>query len=68
MRKLYRSPEDRMVAGICGGIGESYDIDPTVVRLVTVFLGLATGIMPVIVAYIIGVFVIPLRPTSEEGE
>lgn len=68
MKKLYRSREDRMVAGICGGIGESYEIDPTVVRLATVFLGLATGIMPVVVAYIIGVFVIPLRPTPEEGE
>lgn len=68
MKKLYRSKEDRMVAGICGGIGESYDIDPTVVRLGAVFLGLATAIMPVIVAYMIGVFVLPLRPTSEEGE
>ncbi len=68
MKKVYRSRENRMVAGICGGIGESYDIDPTVVRLAVVFLGLATGFVPVIVAYIIGVFVLPLRPTPEEGE
>jgi phage shock protein C len=62
MKKLYRSREDRMWGGICGGIGESYDIDPTLVRLGVIFLGLATGIMPVLVTYIIGVFVIPLRP------
>jgi phage shock protein C len=68
MKKLYRSRENRMLAGICGGIGESYNIDPTLVRLGVVFLGLATGFMPVVVAYIIGVFVIPPRPTPEEGE
>ena len=68
MKKLYRSREDRMVAGICGGIGESYDIDPTLVRLAVVFLGLATGIMPVLVAYIIGIFIVPLRPLSQGNE
>jgi phage shock protein C len=65
MKKLYRSREDRMVAGICGGIGEAYEIDPTVVRLGVVFLGLATGVMPVLVAYIIGIFIIPLGPSSQ---
>ncbi len=68
MKKLYRSREDRMVAGICGGIGESYDIDPTLVRLGVVFLGLATGIMPVLVAYIIGIFIVPLRPLSQDND
>jgi phage shock protein PspC (stress-responsive transcriptional regulator) len=65
---LYRSREDRMVAGICGGIGESYNIDPTVVRLAVVFLGLATGVMPVLVAYIIGIFIIPLGSSSQGNE
>jgi phage shock protein C len=68
MKKLYRSREDRMVAGICGGIGEAYEIDPTVVRLGVVFLGLATGVMPVLVAYIIGIFIIPLGPSSQGNE
>jgi phage shock protein C len=68
MKKLYRSREDRMVAGICGGIGEAYEIDPTVVRLGVVFLGLATGVMPVLVAYIIGIFIIPLGPSSQGND
>jgi phage shock protein C len=33
MRRLYRSREDRMIAGICGGMGEVYNIDPTLIRL-----------------------------------
>jgi phage shock protein C len=33
VRKLYRSREDRMIAGICGGVGEVYNIDPTLIRL-----------------------------------
>ena len=68
MKKLYRSREDRMVAGICGGIGEAYEIYPTLVRLGVVFLALATGVMPVLVAYIIGIFIIPLGPSSQGDE
>jgi phage shock protein C len=51
-----------MVAGICGGMGEVYGIDPTLIRLGLVFLGLATGIVPMVVAYIIGAIIIPLGP------
>lgn len=66
MRKLYRSREDRMVAGICGGIGEVYEIDPTLVRLGLVFLGLATAVLPLLVAYIVGIFIIPLGPLPQD--
>lgn len=62
MKRLYRSQEDRMVAGICGGMGEVYGIDPTLIRLGLVFLGLATGLVPMVVAYIIGAIIIPLGP------
>ncbi len=33
-KKIYRSESDRMIAGICGGIGEYFDIDPTLVRII----------------------------------
>ena len=33
VRKLYRSRHDKMVAGICGGIGEMTSVDPTMIRL-----------------------------------
>lgn len=68
MKKLYRSREDRMVAGICGGMGEVYEIDPTLIRLGLVFVALATGIVPAVVAYVIGAMIIPLGPLPEGKE
>jgi phage shock protein C len=59
MKKIYRSQEDKKIAGILGGLGELFDIDPTLLRLVFVFVGLATGIIPLIVAYLIGWIIIP---------
>jgi len=46
MKKLYRSRTNMKIAGVCGGLGELMDIDPTMVRLAVVILGLATGIVP----------------------
>jgi phage shock protein C len=65
MKRLYRSRTDRIIAGIYGGTGDVCDIDPTLIRLVLVFLGLATGIVPLLVAYIVGAIIIPLGPLSE---
>jgi len=65
MRKLYRSRTDYKIAGICGGIGEAYDIDPTLIRLGLVFVCLITAVMAVVVTYIVGWIVIPQRPTDE---
>jgi phage shock protein C len=66
MKRLYRSQEDRMLAGICGGMGEVYNLDPTLIRLALVFLGLATGILPLLVAYIVGVIIIPQGPLPSD--
>ena len=60
MKRLYRSRDERMIWGICGGLGKYFDVDPTIIRLVwvlTLFLG-GWGIL----AYIILRFVIPLEP------
>ena len=51
-----------MIAGICGGLGELFEIDPTLIRLGLVFIGLATGIVPLVIAYIIGWIIIPQNP------
>lgn len=57
-KKLTRSMTEKMIAGVCGGIANYLNIDPTLVRLVFVVLGLA-GIMPGLLAYIIAWIVIP---------
>jgi len=59
MKRVYRSRTDKKIFGICGGIGEAYDIDPTLIRIVVVFLALATGLLPMIVTYMIARFIVP---------
>ena len=58
-RKLYRSSHDKMVAGICGGLGEMLSIDSTMVRLGVVFLGIITAVLPLAAVYVIGWIIIP---------
>ena len=60
MKKLYRSRDERMVWGICGGLGKHFDVDPTIIRIVWVLTVLLAGWG--ILAYIILRFVIPLEP------
>jgi phage shock protein C len=62
MKKLYLSESDKKIAGICGGIGETYGVDSTLVRLVWVFIGLATAIIPALVTYIVAWIIIPEKP------
>ena len=66
MKRLYRSREDRMIAGVCGGLGEVYGIDPTLLRLGLVLLGLVTAILPMLAVYILATIIIPLGPLPEE--
>ena len=63
MKKLYRSVENRMIGGVCGGIGEYFDIDPTLVRLLTVAFVLAGG--SGLIGYLIGWIIIPETPPKQ---
>jgi len=65
MKKLYRSRQNKIFGGIIGGIGEYFDVDPTILRLIFVFVILATGIIPAIVGYIIALFIIPKKPEEK---
>lgn len=62
MKKLYRSSENRIFGGIIGGIGEYFNVDPTILRLIFVFLVLASGIFPGIIIYITALFIVPRKP------
>ena len=62
MKKLYLSKKDKKIFGVCGGISETYDIDPTTVRIVTVFLCLATGILPLLITYFVACLIMPKAP------
>lgn len=63
-KKLYRSRNNKVLAGVCGGIAEYFDVDPTIVRLVWiifVFFG-GTGVL----AYIIAAVIVPEEPVFSE--
>lgn len=59
-KKLYKSRNNRVISGVCGGIGEYFNIDPTIIRLLWVILifCFGTGIL----AYIIAALIIPEMP------
>jgi phage shock protein PspC (stress-responsive transcriptional regulator) len=56
MKRLYRSKNDRMMGGVCAGLGEHLDVDPTVIRLiwaVIAVLSIGTGVLVYILAWIL---------------
>jgi phage shock protein C len=59
-KRLYRSRRDRQIAGVCGGLAEYFDVDPTLVRLIFVVIALMGG--PGLILYIIMAIVVPEAP------
>lgn len=59
-KKLYKSNQNKMIDGVCGGIAEYFGIDPTVVRLILALFSLMGG--SGILAYIIAAVIIPRSP------
>jgi len=62
MRRLYRSTVDKMIAGVCGGLGEYFNIDSTIIRLLFILLLLINPVAMIIV-YLIATIVIPKNPS-----
>ncbi len=62
MKRLYRSSDNKVFAGILGGLGEYFDVDPVLIRLAFVFLLLATAVLPGVIAYLAALFIVPRRP------
>lgn len=55
-KRLYKSSSNRVLCGVCGGIGEFFNIDPTLIRLLLVLIACTgTGI----IAYIVAAIIIP---------
>lgn len=59
MKKLYRIEDGKVLAGVCGGIAEYVNIDPTIIRVLWAVLTLCFGVG--ILAYIVCIFVIPKK-------
>ena len=58
-RRLTRSSSDRMIAGVCGGLGQYFGIDATLVRILFALFAFFSVVVPAMVVYIIMIFVVP---------
>ena len=59
-KKLYKSNQNKMICGVCGGIGEYFGIDPTIIRLAWAIFCVMGG--AVILAYILAAVIVPSNP------
>lgn len=59
--RLYRSVDDRMIAGVCGGVAARLDIDPSIVRVIWALLVIPTGLIA-LAAYVVMWLVVPEAP------
>lgn len=58
---LYKSEDDRKLDGVCAGIAEYFDVDPTLVRAGWALGTVITGLFPGIVAYVVLAIIIPKK-------
>jgi len=63
-KQLTRSTSNRMIAGVCAGLGDYLGIDPTIVRLLTV-LAFFTGFSGIVIVYLVMAIVVPEQTTTQ---
>ena len=68
MKKLYRSRDNKVFAGIVGGIGEFVEVDPTILRLVWLFVVVFTGFFPGVFLYLFALLIVPKPEQLERKE
>jgi len=59
MKRLFRSRGNRFLAGVCGGLGGYFEIDPTLIRLAWVIVTLASGCFPGVIGYVLAWAIVP---------
>lgn len=61
-KKLTRSRSNRMIAGLMGGLGEFFGVDPVLLRLAYLIVTVFTGFVPGIVGYLLAILIVPEEP------
>ncbi|MCM1115841.1 MAG: PspC domain-containing protein [Clostridium sp.] len=62
MKKIYRSKNDRLLSGVCGGIAQYFNCDPTIIRLIWALVSLFSAAVPGVLIYVICLVIIPEEP------
>ena len=60
-KKLYRNTENKMIAGVCSGLAEYINIDPTIIRLIWALIALSGAGL---IAYLLAAIIIPEKPSN----
>lgn len=63
MERIFRSKKDRIIGGVCGGIGEYLNVDPVLIRLIAITLFLLGGIT--LLVYVLAWIIIPRKREDE---
>ncbi len=66
-KKLYRSSKQRMIAGICGGLADYFDMDVNIMRLLFVAISLLSVLFPMVIFYIIAWIIVPEEEKSKKS-
>lgn len=64
MKKLYKSKNDKMLSGVCGGIAQYFNCDATLIRLIWALVSLFSAGFPGLLLYIVCAIIIPEEPDS----
>jgi phage shock protein C len=65
MKKLSKSKKNKVISGVCGGIAEYFNIDPSIVRILWAVISIFSAAFPGIILYIVCAVVMPEAPPDE---
>jgi len=67
-KKLYRAKEQKIIGGVCAGLGNYFDVDISLVRLIFVGMAFLTALFPMVIFYIIAWIIIPVEELPEKSK
>lgn len=67
MKRLHKSDSGKKWSGVCAGIAEYFDIDPTLVRVFYAFLTIISGVIPGLIAYFVMAWIMPSKEEVKNG-
>jgi len=59
MKRLYKSKDNKILFGVIGGLGEYFNVDPVILRLLWVVVVVFTAFFPGVIAYLVAALIIP---------
>ncbi len=63
-KRLYKSRDNKVIAGVMGGLGEYFEVDPVLFRVAYIIISVFTAVFPGIIAYIFMAMVMPKKPET----